>query len=1095
MGKNVEFDDEEDEDAGGGHNEADEDEEEEEGEGQKLQRSVFYWITDEVDEDGKKKDPGAEHRTIYAEEVARKGVPLGILHNFIMEEIGEAQAFLSLPLTLVLVISYAAMVMGHVNPAIVRAVQDSIEIDIEDNANFAFDGHLGFMGHKDINDVNSLTDFWSWMNMGFIPLMFIFEHGWGQHILEFNHTKEGGLAPSLPFVGEEDFKRGMHLYYNRLVGGFRMVQERSTNDELGCTTNEKLVQFYGVDCVGGKGYELDPEMMTARLTPNPEKEVWAYVNDDIEKTMANVLDWEVSGWLDAKTSKIEISIAVYNAEYGLHSLVTVNFFFSRGGHIWKKIIPLSTYANWTDRKMLILIDFIWIMSMFAVWIQEIQEMITAVRQFGVKGLYSEYLNFWNVIDWASIMASLLVLSMFYGAIVMTNVCNDELEILGEMVRGTAEYNEQVKVYFDALHTCVHYVHKLALLMSGYPLIIVVRLLKAFHSQPRLAAVTRTLEVASVELIHFLIIFMLVFASFAVSGCVLFGRAVDGFATVPRSINSCFLLLLGDIDWDSIKVVGRREAQMWLGSFIIINCLLMMNMLLAIVMDAYSEVKGDMGAAETLVEEGMQVFRRWMGARRGELVPLSKILNAIEKEREVREKARRIEIDDNDEDEERSEDSFDMDFVIVPADMLMDWLERSNRGGRHWTMNEEQALEILQAAAMQYYEEHCGSATKNEVIMHMRKVDHRTQKIKADIDKELDKHGDDEEEEDEEDEEDKPKKPEDEGPEDPFEVPPDEEDDDKPAKVTTQNVATWLTEELPRFMQEIKADRLKSARQLTQLHAEIDQLRALVAVSKRCGEASTGLPPWHGGLWQGVGGVQKPDRGSLLASQTDADNASGTFGLLPQPPQQVAAFTQPNFGASQTTGTRRSVSRLSSFGPNGMGQPKQDRLFSSEDDRDLDEEEESADVGFETRTFEEEPVARPPGGGLRVTGVPVRKRINEGFVNGMEDNDNFVNGDNPMMGMGDDEVYPEDELGDSDPELGLDLDNEVDPRDREFPMNPPSRDVAGGLNGFGEMMGRSDDAGKGLGKGGRGKGSKNPRDFRSFREAQQELRKMVSKKSI
>lgn len=284
-----EDDDDDDDDSDAGHEDM-----------PKLQRSVFYWVTDDKDADAK---PGEQnHRTIYADQVAKKGIPLGILHNYVMEEVNETVAFLSLPLTFVLVLSYSFMVMGHVNPAIVRAVQDSIEFDIVDNANFAFDGP-GFMGHKAIDDVNSLTDFWSWFNNGFVPLMFHFEHPWSEYVAENNDTTPGGLAPSIPYVGEMDYKRGMYIYYNRIVGGFKMVQERADRDESGCTTVESLLKFYGTNCVGGKGYELDPEMLIARLTSDPQREVWAYVNSPWEQTQERVLEWETSGWLDKKTKK------------------------------------------------------------------------------------------------------------------------------------------------------------------------------------------------------------------------------------------------------------------------------------------------------------------------------------------------------------------------------------------------------------------------------------------------------------------------------------------------------------------------------------------------------------------------------------------------------------------------------------------------------------------------------------------------------------------------------------------------------------------------------------------------------------------------
>merc|ERR1719359_1104221 len=100
--------------------------------------------------------------------------------------------------------------------------------------------------------------------------------------------------------------------------------------------------------------------------------------------------------------------------------------------------------------------------------------------------------------------------------------------------------------------------------------IVFRLFKAFSAQPRLALVTKTLTLASIDLMHL-----------------------------------CFLLLMGAIDWEAISTIGRLEAGIWMWCFFIIVVLLMLNMILAIVMDAYAEVKENAGNAETLVEEAVQ----------------------------------------------------------------------------------------------------------------------------------------------------------------------------------------------------------------------------------------------------------------------------------------------------------------------------------------------------------------------------------------------------------------------------------------------------------------------------------------------------------
>ena len=52
--------------------------------------------------------------------------------------------------------------------------------------------------------------------------------------------------------------------------------------------------------------------------------------------------------------------------------------------------------------------------------------------------------------------------------------------------------------------------------------------------------------------------------------------------------------MGDIDWEELSSIGRMEAGVWLWLFIIGIVLLMMNMILAIIMDNYAEVKEQAG---------------------------------------------------------------------------------------------------------------------------------------------------------------------------------------------------------------------------------------------------------------------------------------------------------------------------------------------------------------------------------------------------------------------------------------------------------------------------------------------------------------------
>merc|ERR1719253_1103841 len=140
---------------------------------------------------------------------------------------------------------------------------------------------------------------------------------------------------------------------------------------MGCTSEKKALQVYDMDCVGGHGYELDPEIRKARWTKDPTKEVWMYVFSDLAALQEKVWNWERTRWLDRNTMKVEIAIPAYNGELGIHILMFVDFFFSRGGHIWKKILPLGFPAQIHPFWYYWIGDFVWLFCVLYIFVSEL----------------------------------------------------------------------------------------------------------------------------------------------------------------------------------------------------------------------------------------------------------------------------------------------------------------------------------------------------------------------------------------------------------------------------------------------------------------------------------------------------------------------------------------------------------------------------------------------------------------------------------------------------------------------------------------------------------------------------------------------------
>jgi len=76
-------------------------------------------------------------------------------------------------------------------------------------------------------------------------------------------------------------------------------------------------------------------------------------------------------------------------------------------------------------------------------------------------------------------------------------------------------------------------------------------------------------------------------------------------------------------------VGREQAGVWFWTFTWIVNLVMLNMLLAIIMDVYTEVKGSIGAdAETLFSQTCEILFRWKQVRAGKAISLQNVLETL-----------------------------------------------------------------------------------------------------------------------------------------------------------------------------------------------------------------------------------------------------------------------------------------------------------------------------------------------------------------------------------------------------------------------------------------------------------------------------------
>ncbi|GBF96992.1 polycystin cation channel family [Raphidocelis subcapitata] len=125
------------------------------------------------------------------------------------------------------------------------------------------------------------------------------------------------------------------------------------------------------------------------------------------------------------------------------------------------------------------------------------------------------------------------------------------------------------------------------------LLLLARLLRRMDFQPRLGVITRSLRRALPDLLHFALVAGAVFLGYAVTGYLLLGNSVPQFAGLGAAVNTCFAMMLGEFGdvWAALgQLDGGVAAALFFWTFMLLVFLVLLNFLLAIIVDAFAEVK-------------------------------------------------------------------------------------------------------------------------------------------------------------------------------------------------------------------------------------------------------------------------------------------------------------------------------------------------------------------------------------------------------------------------------------------------------------------------------------------------------------------------
>lgn len=318
-----------------------------------------------------------------------------------------------------------------------------------------------------------------------------------------------------------------------------------------------------------------------------------------------IADIEKLCWIDGGTEQISVRLNIINKDLDFFQYVTIVFVFPVTGGIFHGVKTHSSSLNGYHDFTGMVYDAVFLALLMHIFASEVKEVYHSWKQ---KELSEYFQDFWNCLDWATIVCGWIISATFAYYRLGVEELKELFEKIDISKRPDAQYWGDMYNVHNQAETVGVWNMIFRTMTSMFTLLIMLRFFKAFASQPRLAVVTNTMYAASSDIIHFGIVLAAVFVCFAFSGNRLFGERLHEFSTFAISFGTCFALICGDVNWAELAEKHQITAATWFFSFMVLLYLIMMNMLLAIVMDVYFEVRSGSVDGDPVWEQAASLVR-------------------------------------------------------------------------------------------------------------------------------------------------------------------------------------------------------------------------------------------------------------------------------------------------------------------------------------------------------------------------------------------------------------------------------------------------------------------------------------------------------
>ncbi|GLD97417.1 hypothetical protein PINS_up006101 [Pythium insidiosum] len=491
-------------------------------------------------------------------------ISVGDALKSIREDAAMKRALLGIPFPIVYFIVFVAMLKNHIMASSMFDQSHGVSSIVDSSGTDAItsDTKMKFRNIAELNDV------FDWLTDTLAPQVFVHK----------SYNDDTRVRETW----------GRIASYNQVIGAVR-VDVVSAKQRL-CGGKAYLDALYP-QCFDGRETTVDTLFLSFDTNVTTAVEILSKLRDS-------------GTWLTTATTQIFVSIATYNGEVQGFSVTELKVDIRSGGFLKLSSSTTPIHADPYTHRHAALVDILvaicYALSLVGLVYQWVQ-MFTSCRLGAASRPNHPHtiqetlvLVLWVLLEDVStyLVGAFYSLWFYVVRLPQQQEFIESLKLLStpglSFVPGSNE-RAALEVVSATFNAVVHAMVFLRVLGALSVLALGMQIISRFRFHPRLNVLTRTVTRALHQFAAFFFVFLAIFASFAAAGAVLFGDRVEDFSSFEKTIKSCINMLFGNFDLTVIQDLHYPSGIVFYWCYMIVVALVLLNMMLAIVVDSYSAI--------------------------------------------------------------------------------------------------------------------------------------------------------------------------------------------------------------------------------------------------------------------------------------------------------------------------------------------------------------------------------------------------------------------------------------------------------------------------------------------------------------------------